>query len=82
MRTIVGMLMALFGTLGAIAGLYITYTTVIAAMESESDLATGLMVMSGASGLTLALVGLIAMYLALGPKQVGTKQKKRRVDTH
>ena len=82
MRTIVGMLMAVLGTLGAIAGVYMMYTKITALMESEDALASGMASIGSASGLTLTLVSLIAMYLSMAPKQTNPKQKKKRVDTH
>lgn len=82
MRTIVGMLLALLGTLGTIVGIYIMYTRIISLLESEDALATGLATIGSASGLTLTLVGLIAMYLSTEPKEKGPKQMKKRIDTH
>lgn len=82
MRAIIGILLALLGTLGAIVGVYMMYTKVTALLESEDALDSGLAAIGSASGLTLTLVSLIAMYLSLAPKQPGGKQKKKRVDTH
>ena len=82
MRAIVGMLLALLGTLGAIAGIYIMYTKVMSLLESEDTLESGLATIGSASGLTLTLVSLIAMYISMEPKESGPKQKKKRVDTH
>jgi hypothetical protein len=74
------MLLALLGTLGAIAGIYIMYTKIISLLESEDALATGLATTGSASGLTLILVSLIAMYLSMEPKE--KDPKKKRIDTH
>ena len=82
MRTIVGIMLAVLGTLGTIVGVYIMYTKVMTLLESEDALASGLATIGSASGLTLTLVGLIAMYISIEPKTKDPKQKKRRVDTH
>ena len=82
MRTIVGMLLALLGTLGVIVGVYIMYTKVMSLLESEDAIASGLATIGSASGLTLTLIGLMAMYLSLEPKASTAKQKSKRVDTH
>ena len=80
MRTIIGILLALLGTLGAIAGVYMMYTKIILLLESEDALSSGLASIGSASGLTLTLVSLIAMYLSMDPKEKAPK--KKRVDTH
>ena len=80
MKTFVGILLALLGTLGAVVGMFITYTTFMPLLDSEDPLATGLMVMGSSSGLTLTLVGLIAMYISIAPKETGPR--KKRIDTH
>ncbi|NNC36704.1 MAG: hypothetical protein HKO02_04550 [Hyphomonadaceae bacterium] len=83
MRAIIGTLLALLGTLGTLIGVYMMYTKVTDLMESEDALASGMASIGSASGLTLTLVGLIAMYVSLEPKQAGAKkEKKKRVDTH
>jgi len=81
MRTIIGILLAVLGTLGAIIGIYMMYTKVMTLMESEDAMTSGLASIGSASGLTLTLVSLIAMYVSIEPKVKGAKQKKRRVDT-
>lgn len=80
MRGILGMLLALLGTLGTLIGIFMMYTKVTALMESEDAIASAIATIGSASGLTLTLVGLIAMYVSLEPKD--KKQKKKRVDTN